>query len=84
MHSVKAGLVMPGTNGISELPFSALRRIKTYLGSTMNQDRLTHLMTLHILKELTDKLDLITIANDFVAGDTHRLTIFGTFTSKDT
>ena len=26
----------------------------------------------------------ITIANDFVAGDTHRLTVFGTFTSKDT
>ena len=49
----------------------------------MNQDRLTHLMVLHIHKELTDKLDLITIANDFVAGDTHRLTVFGTFTSKD-
>ena len=84
MHSVKTGLVMPGTNGISELSFSALRRIKIYLCSTMNQDRFTHLVTLHILKELTDKLDLSIIVNDFVVGDSHRLTIFGTFTSKDT
>lgn len=77
-------LVMPATNAISERSFSALRRVKSYLRSTMNQDRLTHLMVLHIHKELTDKLDLISIANDFVAGDTHRLTVFGTFASKDT
>ena len=81
---LKLLLVMPATNAISERSFSALRRVKSYLRSTMNQDRLTHLMVLHIHKELTDKLDLISIANDFVAGDTHRLTVFGTFTSKDT
>ena len=81
---LKLLLVMPATNAISEHSFSALRRVKSYLRSTMNQDRLTHLMVLHIHKELTDKLDLISIANDFVAGDTHRLTGFGTFTSKDT
>ena len=81
---LKLLLVMPATNAISERSFSALRRVKSYLRSTMNQDRLTHLMVLHIHKELTDKLDLITIANDFVAGDTYRLTVFGTFTSKDT
>ena len=80
---LKLLLVMPATNTISERSFSALRSI-SYLRFTMNQDRLTHLMTLHIHKELTDKLDLITVANDFVAGDTHRLTVFGTFTSKDT
>ena len=81
---LKPLLVMPATNAISECSFSALHRIKSYLCSTMNQDRLTHLMTLHIHKEFTDRLDLITIANDFVAGDTNRLTVFGTFTSKDT
>ena len=81
---LKLLLVMPATNAISEHSFSAPRRVKSYLRSTMSQDRLTHLMVLHIHKELTDNLDLITIANDFVAGDTHRLTVFGTFTSKDT
>ena len=75
---------MPATNAVSERSFSSLQRIKSYLRSTMNQDRLTHLMILHIHKESTDKLDLISIANEFVAGDTHRLTVFGTFTLKDT
>ena len=74
---------MPATNAISEHSFSVLRRVKSYLRSTMNQERLTHLMTLHIHKQLTDELDLISLANQFVAGDTHRLTVFGTFTLTD-
>ena len=81
---LKLLLVMPATNAISERSSVPYVEVKSYLRSTMNQDRLTHLMVLHIHKELTDKLDLITIANDFVAGDTYRLTVFGTFTSKDT
>ena len=47
-------LVMPATNAISERSFSTMRRIKSYLRSTMRQDRLNHLMTLHIYQ---DKLD---------------------------
>jgi len=56
---------------------------KSYLRSTMNQERLNHLMTIHIHKQLTNELDLISLANQFVAGNTHRLTIFGTFTLTD-
>ena len=37
---VKLILVMPATNAISERSFSALRRIKTWLRSTMQQSRL--------------------------------------------
>ena len=37
-------LVMPSTNAESERSFSTLRRIKTYLRSTMTQKRLNHLM----------------------------------------
>ena len=33
-------LVIPATNATSERSFSALRRIKSYLRSTMTQDRL--------------------------------------------
>ena len=43
-------LVMPATNACSERSFSTMRRIKSYLRSTMRQDRLNHLMTLHISK----------------------------------
>jgi len=51
-------LVMPATNAVSEHSASALRRVKTYLCSTMHQDRLNHLMILHVHKEETDNLKL--------------------------
>ena len=39
----------------------------------MSQDRLNHLMILHVHKELTDALDLKEVANEFVCGSEHRL-----------
>ena len=59
-------LVLPATNGASERSFSALRRVQTYIRSTMNQSRLNHLMILHVQKHLTDTLDLVKVANEFV------------------
>ena len=58
-------LVMPATNAQSERSFSAVRRIKSYLRSSMSQKRLNHLMLLHIHKSITDKLDMIEVANNF-------------------
>ncbi len=60
-------LVLPSTNAISERSFSALRRVKNYLRSSMTQERLNHLLLLHAHKQLTDSMDLIAVANDFVA-----------------
>ena len=53
-------LVMPATNCTSERSFSALRRIKTYLRSTMSQARFNHLLLLllHYHQDLTDSLDM--------------------------
>ena len=76
-------LVMPATNATSERSFSALRRIKSYLRSTMTQQRMNHLMVLHIHKELTDKLDLVKTANALTSGNDHRHQIFGVFKSSD-
>ena len=45
----------------------------------MTQARLNHLMILNVYKELLDNIDLKAIANLFVQGSEHRLTIFGTF-----
>ncbi len=57
-------LVIPETNAVSsEKSFSASRRVKTYLRLTMAQDRLNHIMTLHIHQGLTDDLSLIESAN---------------------
>ena len=44
---VKLILVMPATNAVSERSFSALRRLKTWLRSTMSQARLNWCMVLN-------------------------------------
>ena len=65
-------LVMPATNTVRERSFSTLRRIKTYLRSTMSQLRLNNIMFIHIHKDLSDKLDLLEIGNEFVSASEHR------------
>ena len=65
----------------SERSFSVMRRLKSYLRSTMSQPRLNHLMVLSIYKELEllDDLDLNTTAYEFVSNSEHRPQVFGTF-----
>jgi hypothetical protein len=79
MQVAKLILIMPATNAVSERSFSALRRLKTWLRSTMNQSRLNWCMILHIHCEETDKLDLAAIANEFVGRNCSRQNIFGKF-----
>ena len=57
-------LVLPATNATSEHSFSALRRIKNYLRSTMSQSRLNHLMLLYYHQDLTDELNMKEVASD--------------------
>ena len=68
-------LVMPATNAVSERAFSSVQRIKSYLCSTISQQRLNHLM--HVHKSFTDKLSLVDVANDFIASSEHRKHVFG-------
>ena len=49
-------LVMPATNATSERSISAFHRVKTYLQTTMTQERLNHLMVLHVHRVKTDAL----------------------------
>jgi len=70
-------LVMPATNATSERTFSALRRVKTYLRSTMTQNRLNSLMILHVHKERTDALDVHGVVGEFVSARDRRLAVFG-------
>ena len=72
-------LVMPATIATSERSFSALRRVKTHLRSTMSQEQLNHLMLLHVHNDATDALNLCTVANDFVSAKESRVSIFGQF-----
>ena len=45
---VKLILLMPGTNAISERSASAVSRMKTYLRTTMTQQRMNNIMIQHI------------------------------------
>ena len=60
-------LTIPVTTATSERTFSALRRLKTYLRSTMAQDHLNHLLVLYCNKTRTDAIDLLKIASAFVS-----------------
>jgi len=71
---VKLLLVMPAINTTSERLFSALRRVKTYLRSTMTQLRLNNLMMLHVHKDRTNSLNLAEIGNDFIGRKDTRVT----------
>ena len=76
-------LVLPATNATSERSFSTLRRIKTFLRSTMTQVRLNNAMLLHIYSNMTESLNLIDIGNDFIFDSEHRLTLFGKFSCNE-
>ena len=43
----------------------------------MSQQRLNHLMVLQVHKDYTEKLNLVDVANDFIAGNDHRTQVFG-------
>lgn len=76
---IKLVLLMPATNAVSERSASAMRRIKSYLRSTMTQSRLNSVMVLHIHKHLTDTVNHIAVLNEFASANDDRRKQFGVF-----
>ena len=77
-------LVLPAANAVSECSFSAMRRVKNYLHSTMGQEQFNHFMVLHVHKSHRQPgHTVIQVANNFVSRNEHREHVFGTFTSQD-
>ena len=74
---------MPASNAVSERSFSSLCQLKSYLRSTMTQERLNNILVLHVHNDLTDNLNLTEVANEFVMGSEFRLTLFGKFHETD-
>ena len=66
-HLLSLYLTVPMTSATAERTFSTLRRLKSYLRSTMTQ------------KEQTDELDLTDIAKKIVSCNERRLSFFGSF-----
>ena len=75
-------LTVPITSSTSERAFSTLRRLLTYLRSSMTEQRLNNCMLLHIHKDLTDDLDLHEIAKEFISSNDERHRYFGNFSHQ--
>ena len=63
----------------AERSFSALRRLKTWLRSTMTQQRMNHLMICHVHRDRLAELSPQRIAEDFIKSEGIRRQIFGKF-----
>ena len=74
---VQLYFTIPVTTATSERTFSTLRRLKTYLRTSMCQDRLNHLLILYCHKSRTDAIDLLKLASDFVSANEKRSEYFG-------
>ena len=70
-------LVNPASSAASETRFSSLRRLKTYLRSTLSQQRLNNLATCHAYKDQLDKININHLIAEFVACRDSRASIFG-------
>ena len=70
---IRLYLTVPMTSATAERTFSTLRCLKTYLRSTMTQERLNHVILLHTHKDKTDEIDLTEIAKDFISSNERRI-----------
>ena len=75
--------LLPATNTESERIFSALKHVKTYLKSTMENNRLQALMLMHVHKNILDNINLAYVANEFVDRRDSRKQTFGHFSQND-
>lgn len=69
--------VVPATSATAERTFSCLRRLKTWLRSTMSQSRLNHLAVLHTYRDMEPQLTKV--LSHFVGLNDGRHRIFGNF-----
>ena len=78
-HLLRILLTIPVTTATAERTFSCLRRLKTFLRSTLSQPRLNHVILLHIHKDKTDNMDVVQIAKECISVNDRRKLHFGSF-----
>jgi len=78
---LKLALTICVTTATAERSFSALRRLKTFLRSTMSQERLNHAALLHVHRDLalSPRVNLKQICNEFILKNTVRGNSFALF-----
>jgi len=69
-------LTIPVTVASAERSFSKLKLLKTYLRSTMTQERLNDLAIIALEGEMLEKIDYEHIIEDFISKNTTRMMLF--------
>jgi hypothetical protein len=64
---------MPASTATTERSFSVLRRLKTYLRTTMLQDRLTSLAVLHVHRDID--IDIDRVMRSFTLGKSRHIDV---------
>lgn len=72
-------LVVPVSSAEAERSFSALRRLKTWLRSSMSQTRLNSVAVCHVHRERMYNLDKKKLCQEFVQVTDRRMHVFGSF-----
>ena len=70
-------IVSPASSAEPERSFSALRRLKTWMRSTMSQTRLNAVALCHVHQDILDAIDIAALVNLFVSHNDTRLYMFG-------
>ncbi|XP_063754676.1 uncharacterized protein LOC134874557 [Eleginops maclovinus] len=74
--ALRIALTLPVTVASAERSFSKLKLIKTYLRSTMGQERLSGLAVISINGEVAQRLSYDDLINDFAARKCRRVPVF--------
>lgn len=69
-------LTIPVTIASAERSFSKLKLLKSYLHSTMIQERLNDLAMIALEGDLLEKIDYERIIEEFISKNTQRMTFF--------
>ena len=69
-------LTIPVTVASAERSFSKLKLLKTYMRSTMTQERLNGLATIALENDVLEKIKYENIIEDFISKNTRRMMIF--------
>ena len=76
---IRLMMVMPATSCECERGFSTLRRLKTWLRSTMGQERLNSKAIFHVHQDILDSLNLTEVCSNFIQASFNRMDTFGRF-----
>ena len=69
-------LTIPVTVASAERSFSKLKLLKSYLRSTVTQERLNDLAMIALEGDLLEKIDYERIIEEFISKNTQRMTFF--------